>query len=137
MNAVTTPTSLRGHSAGNLFTQLRSQLPVKSSHEVAATFETPKDSFIQGSIGGGIKRMVKMSLLRPRGWAELALHFCSFGATAFIFPVKHFIEGLVGVDSLYFKRSKLLYPLNISGAISHNRRTLWEAVTGQGTNKAE
>lgn len=137
MNAVTTPTTLSGLSNGNLFTQLKSQIPVKSSHEVAASFEAPKDTFIQGSIGGGIKRMVKMSLLRPRGWAELALHFCSFGTTAFIFPVKHFIEGLVGVDSLYFKRSKFLYPLNISGAVSHNRRTLWEALTGQGTSKAE
>lgn len=58
--------------------------------------------FIQGSIGKGITRALKMTFLRPRGWAELAL---TIGSGWIVnFPVIHFIEGLVGADSIWMKR---------------------------------
>lgn len=84
--------------------------------------KAPKPKLIRGGFGAGIKRMLKMSLLRPvrgigvhaflaftTGWLHLGtLNLALLG--------KHFIEGFFGVDSIYCKR-RWFGALNIAGAV--------------------
>ncbi|MBY0403366.1 MAG: hypothetical protein K2X66_05675 [Cyanobacteria bacterium] len=109
--------SHRSHSAGNA---LKETLP---SSEVAN--EAPK--MIQGSLGQGIKRALKKTLLRPRGWAELALAFAPFHI-GLIFIGKSFLEGVVGADSLFIKRRLGFKALGVSKEF--DGRTIKQALIG-------
>ncbi len=67
----------------------------------------------------GIFRTLKMAFLRPRGWAEIALYFTGiFSWVPLLFHAKHFAEGFMGCDSLFFKRRFVL--TNLSGAKNSN-----------------
>ncbi|MBY0402995.1 MAG: hypothetical protein K2X66_03795 [Cyanobacteria bacterium] len=81
--------------------------------------EKPRPKLIRGSIGAGIKRMLKMAFLRPRGWAELALHFVAPGVPL-AFSIKHFIEGFMGCDSLILPRWFRI--TNLSGAVEYGEK---------------
>lgn len=69
----------------------------------SASTGAPKDKFFQGSVKDGFTRTLNKLFARPRGWAQVA--FCV--VVPFAIPVvlaKHFVEGLVGVNSIYFTR---------------------------------
>jgi hypothetical protein len=80
--------------------------------------EKPRPKLIRGSVGAGIKRMLKMAFLRPRGWVETALHF--FTGVSLVFPAKHFLEGLMGCDSLILPRWFRI--TNLSGAVEYGEK---------------
>ncbi len=96
----------------------------KVSSQEAACTRSPEDKFIQGSVGEGVKRVFKMAFLRPRGWIETIAHF--FGGITLVIPAKHFLEGLIGADSLFIPRKIRI--TNLSDAVSHNGRTIVDAI---------
>lgn len=79
----------------------------------------PKPKFIRGSLKEGVTRALKMAFLRPRGWLECASHII-FPIGAFVFPLKHFTEGLLGCDSLIAPRFIRL--TNLSGAVQSGEK---------------
>ncbi len=81
--------------------------------------------FFQGSVFKGIGRMLRKTLLRPVGWIELVATFF----TGIPFFLKHFIEGLVGVDSIILKRKKSATNW-LTQSVQFEGRTLVDAFKG-------
>lgn len=133
---------LVGHPAAqfaaenSIFSQLKAQLSAlpdsdtaqfssPSSQEVAIAATPPREPLFQGSLMGGMTRMLKKTFLRPRGWAELALAILP-GHVGVFFLVKSFVEGLVGADSLFISRRLGFKALGISK--QHDGRTVLGAI---------
>ncbi len=85
-----------------------------------ATRKAPAEDGFFKSLGentmNGVKRTMSKTFLRPRGWLELIVTILSHGMIPF--PVKHFVEGFFGVDSIFFKRQL--------GKKEHDGLTLFE-----------
>ncbi len=81
----------------------------KADKKEAEGSSVKKGDFIQGSFSGGVKRMLGMAFLRPTGWVETAIDIAAMvGFGSFIpipppFAIKHFLEGLVGANTLVMK----------------------------------
>ncbi len=102
------------------------------THAAAGQHAAPVgDRFIRGSVNAGIWRAIRMTVCRPfRSIAEfMLLHSWAGLITLPIMMGKHFVEGVVGADSLFIKRKwPFGLPTPFSGAKSHGGRTVWEAI---------
>ena len=90
---------------------------------------TPKrPPFFQGGIMRGILRMLRKTFLRPiRGLVLTVGSLFTPAAPYGLFMMgKYFVEGLVGVDSLFMRRNPLLNPL-----MPFKGRTLLDAFRGK------
>ncbi len=76
----------------------------------------------------GVKRVLQMALLRPTGWLECAfLHPLTGGISFIALASKHFMEGLLHVDSLFMPRI-LPSPLGFLNGHNQYGRTLLGAI---------
>lgn len=109
----------KGGGAGDWFDKVRTSLTAQSeeaAERVAEAAEKSESNFVKNLFGkskevtgsfvgrvlSGLKRTLTKSLLRPRGWLEMAL--IPVGGVGLVFPVKHFIEGFTNTKSIFIKR---------------------------------
>lgn len=111
---------------GNRFRQLRDNFSRKTGE--TREFRKTKPRFLQNGffkgIANGLKRVVTKSL-RLRGLAELAL--IPLGGVGLIFPIKHFIEGFTGYNSIFFRRAiprMLAFRKDFNGRGTIDRRSM-------------
>lgn len=120
MTTVLTP-KLQGQRVQFGATPPSKPAPAKATSSASKKTDTePKrPPLVRGSVMEGIFRTLKMAFLRPRGWAEIALYFTGiFSWVPLLFHAKHFAEGFMGCDSLFFKRRFVI--TNLSGAKNSN-----------------
>jgi hypothetical protein len=99
------------HPQQHRFTQLNAVTSAPRFGNEAQT-QVPQESVLMPKLNelhkrlwDGAKRVFRMMLFRPKGWAEMVLlHPWTLGISAVLICGKHFLEGFLHVDSLYKTR---------------------------------
>ncbi len=82
----------------------------------AETIEVKKGDFIRGGLGAGLKRVLHMAFLRPTGWIETIADVATMIFSGFLVPppfaTKHFLEGLIGANTLFMKGERTSFTTN-------------------------